>query len=949
MQIALLSLLVITLTTSLLADVSFVVPMNNSKKELCQLLHYKVSKPFLVHTIEVVSDNNFSKNELLMLADFKEGQMVNAEQLSQLLSYLRIKNRFKSIAVLIETGQLGALVRFELEAEWALARVGFSGVSLGKARYLQYYDMQLGERFSEEKHRESLEKLRQVFEQKGYKEVELSDEVTYQEAHKVVRVQIGCNKGTRFTVGDIAIVFEGVVENESVLKEDLFKNFLKNLCLRTYSQEALNKATKQIRDYLLREGFLQSSIKLQEEIDALKKTVTLFFTIKAGNRQQFAFFGNHFFNDEQLYEQVLRFGDSVRMLPPTMLAQDTIQAYHKKGFWSVSVKTEEEENKTYFIIKEGPRVAVKSIIVKGVHAFSHKKVQDFFWSFCKAKFFDEALLKRVTESLLSYYRKRGFWDVAVLKRQYEPTETETIQQLVMTIDEGQQRMLADVRITDYESLEKQGPFAAIKRQKNAIPFNKNYLKEQSQWLINYFRKQGFAQVRIEPLLHDDKGMITVEWRIETGQPVVWGKTVIQGTSRVRPHIINNLLHYDEGCLWSKEEFQSGYARLKATDVFKHIRIHPNSDKKNPQVRDTIVQLHDDEPFEFRTRLGFQQVSKNFALKKGSTYKVGTSLLWRNPSAHADHILFNFDVTRFERKLDVSYQRPCLFHSPLTTTFKMYANKYTQPVAGSSKSLYEATQAGMLASAVHKREHTSIGINGGFEWMETKNLSSNLATAINFEADLIGKKVPYFFIEPNFLIDLLDDKVNPKKGLFAVASLKGMFPFKEGSYLVKVMVEQGLFFPLYKSSSIICAARMRFGHIFRESFSKIMPPERFYLGGPNSLRGYLPDSCPPLGTYTDDTGTVQRVPQGGKSMVNVNVELRIPVAKQFGVVVFQDFGVLAKEASDLNRGENNAAVSGCGLRYQTPFGPLRFDIGWKWKKPFEEDTRYAWFLTFGHAF
>lgn len=85
------------------------------------------------------------------------------------------------------------------------------------------------------------------------------------------------------------------------------------------------------------------------------------------------------------------------------------------------------------------------------------------------------------------------------------------------------------------------------------------------------------------------------------------------------------------------------------------------------------------------------------------------------------------------------------------------------------------------------------------------------------------------------------------------------------------------------------------------------------------------------------------------MVNMNFEVRIPLFQKFDTVVFQDFGVLVEDISHVSYGNNNLAATGFGLRYQTSLGPIRFDIGWKWQKPFPEDTAYAWFLTFGHAF
>lgn len=389
--------------------------------------------------------------------------------------------------------------------------------------------------------------------------------------------------------------------------------------------------------------------------------------------------------------------------------------------------------------------------------------------------------------------------------------------------------------------------------------------------------------------------------------------------------------------------------MRELDVFKQMRMSPLV-WEGSNKRDLIVFLQDDDPFEVRLRAGFQQVSKNFALKKSSTYKVGASFLWRNPLHQADILRCDADMTRFERRSNLLYRFPCYLSFPFISTLKGYSNHYIQPLTSTSdKPLYKVSQEGLSFNLSSQMGMTTFGITTGCEWIETKDLSIEYAKALNFKTDLIDTKIPYLIFEPTFFIDLLDNKVNPAKGLFFSASLKGMFPLKASSYSVKLLIEKGFFFPLMKNRSIICGARVRFGHIFKESFSKIMPPERFYLGGANSLRGYLPDSCPPLGTITDQNGKLFRVAQGGKSMVNMNLELRVPLSKQLGFVLFQDLGVLVEDITSLSEGKDNLASTGFGVRYQTPLGPLRFDIGWKWQKPFPEDTGYAWFLTFGHAF
>lgn len=108
-------------------------------------------------------------------------------------------------------------------------------------------------------------------------------------------------------------------------------------------------------------------------------------------------------------------------------------------------------------------------------------------------------------------------------------------------------------------------------------------------------------------------------------------------------------------------------------------------------------------------------------------------------------------------------------------------------------------------------------------------------------------------------------------------------------------------------------------------------------------------CPPLGKLLNDEGEIEFVPQGGKAMLQGTVELRFPLYKNLGGVVFQDCGYLSGGLwPDMLKGDLLAAT-GVGLRYKTPIGPLCFDIAVKWLKRESSLPRYAWFLTFGHAF
>ena len=177
----------------------------------------------------------------------------------------------------------------------------------------------------------------------------------------------------------------------------------------------------------------------------------------------------------------------------------------------------------------------------------------------------------------------------------------------------------------------------------------------------------------------------------------------------------------------------------------------------------------------------------------------------------------------------------------------------------------------------------------------------------------------------------------------------MVPERHGILSARLMAEQSLFYSIYKN--IVAAFRVRAGHIFRRSFEFIMPLERFYLGGPYSVRGYEKDALPPLGEsiiIKENQPHKEYTIQGGSSMINTNLELRFTAFKNVGIVLFQDIGALS-QSGFLGFSNTWYPSSGFGLRYKTPIGSLRFDIGWKWKKRIADDAPYAWYLTLGEAF
>lgn len=928
-------------------------------KDCAQQIIANVLEPFLLERLTFHADIFFQQEEFYYLSGLIEGHIVTPQQLAQAITHFQTKNKFSQVTLQLTPGQLGGVfLDVTFVGLWTFQKVTFEGLLRGKDDYQAYYLMVAGDAFDIEKHRHSLQKIRNSFIAQGYLNGEVLDYLSYDKSNKMVQATIVLDKKNRFVVGPVNVK----IDSDDTLDKRFMNHLLskvQKLCrarleAKYYSHELLNSETKFIKKYLVQKGLIHTSIALDEQVNYTDGIVIFDFAIKVHQKKQFVFFGNHFFSTQELLEVIMTFGSTLGVLPESLLVQEVIDAYNAKGFWRAQVSVNKEEARCYFLINEGPRARVKSVELHCAPLVTNAVLKKLFADVLALNYYDEQALKQAINNLIGFYLQQGFWDVTILKQEYAPVEGALgLYKLVLTIDEGQRRFLEGVEVDSSAQLNTALPFAfSPSPGVDPVPFDNTLLIAQRQWLMDYCHKQGCLYATVKPEFvynEENHNSMRLVWRISgLNSKVSFGKTVVVGNGTFPIENILRELDFKEGDVWHKDKLDKSLKNLKRLNIFKSIHLYPHDIVNPGETKSIVVKLQEDDPFEIRVRAGFAQVSKNLAFRAGSTYKVGGSVLYKNPFNVGDYVAFNADFTRFYRNIGLIYQRPWLFGYPINTSLKGYSNKYIQPVfIGSDKPLYQALQQGFLVGLVRQWDFVEVGITAGIEKMETNDLSVQMAEAINFTPELIDVKVPYIFVEPNIVVDYLDDQLNPTQGSFTLITAKTMLSWKEHRVdFFKLLIEQSLFFPIFTH---VLAVRMRLGHIMNQTFSRIMPPERFYIGGQNTLRSYEPDFGPPLGSYIDGKGKRQFVPQGGKSMMNFNAEIRFAPIWHIGLVLFQDFGTLIEKSFSEIQGGTILAGTGFGLRYYSPIGPLRFDIGWKWRKQDPAESAYAWFLTLGHAF
>lgn len=918
-----------------------------------------VKEPFLLTDLTFESDVTFSKQEFDYLVDLKKGSRIEAADLIRAVYHLIKKNRFETIKIILNPADDGKHLQFKLHGFWIFKSLKFHGFMFGKENYRHYYALEPGERFNEEKHAHSLKAIKEALHEQGYFNALIHETIEKNAAAKTVDVHVSLDRKQRFKISNLTVAVKMALKKTSPTSmagtiETLLTQELAGV---PYTKTKINEAMESIKKSLAQQGFFHVAVEIDETIRSAQKKVDLAFNVTLHEQKKYTLVGNTTFSSHELVDQLLLFGEAAHMLPPSFMSDELLKWYKSRGFWSAAIDAQENDNEYSFTIQEGPRSFIADVIIIKSNGELDTKSKKIFSNVLKERFAHDELIQDAIDMLIDSYKDDGYLDVRLKKKEFlKNSQEQNGYILAISLDESGRYYINSITIPGYEGLLEKDPFIQFRFAKK-VPFTASLITDHHTWLIHYFQRQKLAMDTIKPMIKKSGNTVNIIWRIEKTPLTHFGKTIISSTTNLPFPLIMRELDFKQGDVWDKSKLNSSMMKLKSLEIFDGIYFFPTS--YGDLEKTVMLSLHDDDPYEIRTRIGFglQQVSPRLTFG-GITYKVGGTFLAKNPFNYGDYFRINADVLRSYRMLRIEYVRPWLFNMPVKTIIAGYSNKYQQPgFKKISENLYDVIQQGLQVCFKRNFAGVTSGLNVGFEYLETaigSNEKSRLfaleiARAINFDPRLLDRKIPFIQAEPTIVIDrLAPNKLEPSQGTLTVATIKGMFPFGRThgeTFFIKFLIDHSIFIPI---KSAVLALRFRFGHIFHHHFSNIMPSERFYLGGANSIRSYETDLCPPLGIFVNSCGKSQVVPQGGKTLANCMIEARIPIYKKLSGVIFEDVGFLSKNLRADFTIKGLLMATGFGLHFSTPIGPLRFEIGFKGDRD-PTHLSYAWFLTFGNAF
>lgn len=695
-----------------------------------------------------------------------------------------------------------------------------------------------------------------------------------------------------------------------------------------------------------------------------------------------AFEGNKKAKDEQLNAEV-------QSKPRGTLSRPTVQAdvqriieiYHRTGRFDVSVdpKIIELPNNRVdlvFEIREGEKTGIKDIRFVGTKAYSSSRLKDVvktsesnILSFLQTTdIYDPDRVEADRDLLRRFYLKHGYADVRIVSAigEYDPAKKGFV--VTYTIDEGAQYRVGTVEvISNVHAIDPAGLRSQLKLGEGSV-YNADLVEKTVEAMTIQAARQGYAFANVRP--RGDRNFetktINLAFVVEEGARAYIERINIRGNTRTRDYVIRREFDLGEGDAYNRALIDRAERRLKNLNYFKTVKI-TNEPGSAPDRVVVNVDVEEQPTGEF-------SVSGGYSTADGFIGEV--SVADRNLMGRGNYAKASVSYGQYVRGFDLTFVEPFLFGYRMAGGIDLFArqNFHSSYVSYDSQTVGVNLRLGFalteeiafqprysfyqqkitLPIQLDNCQFSSLAlINGGpgvtpageFGGLDTNLLANGPfggcyadgEASLAIRKELAAGPVNVSLVGYTMSYNTLDNNKLPTSGLFA--ELRQDFAGVGGDVdFIRTSVETRKYYEVF--SDVVSVFKLQAGNISSWGGQQLRMLDQFQMG-PNLVRGFSPAGIGPRDLTPGTTNDAL----GGSLYWGASVEAQTPLyflPKDVGIklAVFADAGSLWSykgptfwnvTGETLQVGLDSPSMIrssvGVGLLWDSPLGPLRFDLAY----------------------
>jgi outer membrane protein insertion porin family len=894
-----------------------------------------------------------------VLADLVEtrvGDPLSLAEVRESIAHLYSLGRFQDIQVEALPSVGGVELRYSLVPVHAVARLEFRGeLGLSERMLRNAVTERFGRAPQPGRAGEVVRALERLYEDHGYFDAAIRPDSTTLRAPARTVLTFHIASGPQARVGTIEVVGDARTSEDDLLRR------LRLAPGRAYQRALVQQRLSEYVQRLRSRGHLQALASHQARLSADGQVADIVVDVHAGPIVRVSFEGDPLPADRREALAPFQREGSV----DEDLLEDSVQRIREYlrglGHWKAEVFMEPVETgdrlTITFTVRRGPeyRVAPEGVEITGNVRVPIEDIRPLV-ALAPGDLYLASRLDATVGAIVRLYRIRGFAWVEVRSAENDVDAGRAGVGLVrpaIVINEGPRAAVGTVTVTGIEALG-EAEVRRVMRVQPGDPYYEPFVAADRDAVQLEYLDLGFAaaDVRVTADASDDRSRIDLTFRITEGPQTLVDHVIIVGNQRTSEHVIRREVLLQPGEPLGLRDLLESRRRLSAMGLFRRIDIR-ELEHGPPTRRDVLVSVEESPPttlgygggVEWNRRLraggpdgsaeerielaprGFFDIGRRNLGGRNRSVNVFTRVSLRPRDAPDDPARDGSGFGFSEYRVVGTYRQPVTL--PWSGDFTL-----TSAVEQGVRSSFNFARKGITAETIAR---LSPGVRSSFRYSfsTTRTFDERLSDQEQAAIDRLFPRVRLSAFSGALVRDTRDDVADPTRGTLvsaesslAARALGGQVGF------VKTYLQGYRFTPVPGAPRVVFASRLSLG--FATGFERSAPSadaeeraiadlpasERFFAGGDTTIRGFALDTV-----GTPATISPRGFPRGGNAVMIVNGELRVPVWSDVGAAFFVDGGNVFERVSDFSVTDLRGSV-GVGVRYRSPIGPIRVDMGFK---------------------
>ncbi len=586
-------------------------------------------------------------------------------------------------------------------------------------------------------------------------------------------------------------------------------------------------------------------------------------------------------------------------------------------------------------IDEGERKYIKEVELIGNSKIETKKIRKNMYSkpkyilsfITKRGLFKIEEIERDSDRIKAVYIDNGYLDIRVSEPGIRYDEEKDGYVVSFSIEEGVQYKVSTITFSG----ELAGDQDEIRPNLKLLPdsvFSSFVLQSDIGKITDFYGDKGYAFANVTPDVRLDKGnnLVSVDYSIEKGKEVYIRNINILDNTRTRDHVVRRELSLQEQSLYSVSKLRAARYEAARLGYFEeNIEVLTHRVEGTDDLLDVDVKV-EERPTGFFSFGGGVSSVENFLfagqIQESNLFGYGKTLS------------LDAQVGGVTKALSLNYRDPYFLGTNWLLDISIYAHDRDY------RDFERAARGISLGVGRRIKRNFQVRVFQEFSQQDVHNVRGDALLVLSeTERTIVSTGVGLSW-------DTRNNYLDPTKGFLLSTAVEYAGLFAGNTDFIKYNATAKSWIPFWKGTYFAAKANYGLLHLI-DAGDDLVVEERFFLGGPNTLRGFRYRRVGPR--RPTDTGGYVII--GGVQQVLASLDFVVPLSKTVGLkaVAFFDIGnAFDQDEFSLNP-SNLRKDAGFGIRWISPLGPMKLDIGFPIGERLRDEEKYEVQFTIGNLF